>query len=256
MAITMQAFFEWFRWLYDTTGINLNYMYDSYERTRMLKGIWLTLELSAWTVVLSILIGVVGAWAQGARSKLVRLGIDGFISLFRNTPPLVQIYFFYFGLGYLLPRTPTSSGTLEPMLSNLQWAIISLSLFAGAFNIEIFRSGIEAVSKSTVEAAESLGFTRWQTYSKVVLPLAIRTSLPSLSNNLVNLIKTTNLAYAIAVPELMYSAKQIWADTTNVREMMLTVLVFYVCLASLFAWGMNRLERYLRVPGIGHGGGH
>ena len=248
--------YEWFRWLYDATGINLNYIYDDYERARMLKGIWLTLALSASTVVLSILIGIAGAWAQGARSKIIRLGIDGFISLFRNTPPLVQIYFFYFGLGYLLPRTPGPAGTLEPLLSNVQWAIVSLSLFAGAFNIEIFRSGIEAVSRSTIEAAESLGFTRWQTYAKVVLPLAIRTALPALSNNLVNLIKTTNLAYAIAVPELMYTAKQIWADTTNVREMMLTVLIFYVCLASLFAWAMSRLERRLRVPGIGQGGGY
>ena len=247
----MQPFYDWFRRLYDATGINLNYIYDDFDRARMLKGVVLTLELSAATVVLSILIGIVGAWAQGSRSKIVRLGIDGFISLFRNTPPLVQIYFFYFGLGYLLPRVPSPSGALEPMLSNVQWAIVSLSLFAGAFNIEIFRSGIEAVSRSTVEAAESLGFSRWQTYRQVVLPLAIRTSLPALSNNLVNLIKTTNLAYAIAVPELMYTAKQIWADATNVREMMLTVLVFYVCLASFFAWGMSALEKRLRVPGVG-----
>ena len=247
----MQRFYDWFRWLYDATGINLNYIYDDFDRARTLKGIWLTLELSLVTVVLSILIGMAGAWAQGARSRAIRAGVDGFISLFRNTPPLVQIYFFYFGLGNLLPRTPSASGALEPLFSNVGWAIISLSLFAGAFNIEIFRSGIEAVSKSTVEAAESLGFSRWQTYAKVVLPLAVRTALPSLSNNLVNLIKTTNLAYAIAVPELMYTAKQIWADATNVREMMLTVLIFYVCLASLFAWGMSALERRLRVPGIG-----
>ena len=247
----MQRFYEWFRWLYDSAGINLNYIYDDFDRARMLKGIWLTLELSLITVVLSILIGMAGAWAQGSRSRLIRLSVDGFISLFRNTPPLVQIYFFYFGLGNLLPRTAGASGALEPLFSNVGWAIISLSLFAGAFNIEIFRSGIEAVSKSTVEAAESLGFSRWQTYVKVVLPLAIRTALPSLSNNLVNLIKTTNLAYAIAVPELMYTAKQIWADATNVREMMLTVLIFYVCLASLFAWGMSALERRLRVPGVG-----
>jgi polar amino acid transport system permease protein len=249
----MQAFYDWFRQLYETTGINLNYVYDDFDRARMLNGVWLTLELSAITIVLSILIGILGAWLQGSRFKGLRLAIDGFISLFRNTPPLVQIYFFYFGLGYLLPRTPSPSGSLEPLFSNVQWAIISLSLFAGAFNIEIFRAGIEAVSRSTVEAAESLGFSRWQTYRDVVLPLAFRTSLPALSNNLVNLIKTTNLAYAIAVPELMYSAKQIWADSLNVREMMFTVLIFYVCLASLFAWGMNRLERRLRVPGIGQG---
>jgi len=248
----MDAIADWFRWLYDRTGINLTYMYDSFDQARILKGIWLTLELSIVTIVLSILIGIFGAWLQGSRFRLLRLTVDGFISLFRNTPPLVQIYFFYFGLGYLLPRTlDPSTGSMAPLLSNVQWAIISLSLFAGAFNIEIFRSGIEAVSKSTVEAAESLGFSRWQTYRDVVMPLAIRTCLPSLSNNLVNLIKTTNLAYAIAVPEMMYSAKQIWADSTNVPEMMLTVLIFYVTIATLFAYGMTRLERALRVPGFG-----
>ncbi len=249
----MQEVYDWFRHLYDTTGINLNYIYDDFDRARMLHGMWLTLYMSAVTIVLSILIGIAGAWLQGSRLRVLRLAVDGFISLFRNTPPLVQIYFFYFGLGYLLPRIPDASGSLQPLFSNVQWAIISLSLFAGAFNIEIFRSGIEAVSRSTVEAAESLGFSRWQTYRDVVLPLAFRTSLPALSNNLVNLIKTTNLAYAIAVPELMYSAKQIWGDSLNVREMMFTVLIFYVCLASLFAWSMTRLERRLRVPGIGQG---
>lgn len=249
----MKNFYDWFRWLYDATGINLNYIYDDFDRARMLKGVWLTLELSIVTVLLSILVGIIGAWAQGSRSRPIRLGVDGFISLFRNTPPLVQIYFFYFGLGNLLPRSASASGALEPLLSNVQWAIVSLSLFAGAFNIEIFRSGIEAVSRSTVEAAESLGFSRWQTYRQIVLPLALRTALPALSNNLVNLIKTTNLAYAIAVPEMMYTAKQIWADATNVREMMLTVLIFYVLLASLFAWGMKTLEKRLRVPGVGQG---
>jgi polar amino acid transport system permease protein len=250
----MQAFYDWFRWLYDTTGLNLSYIYDDFDRARMLKGLWLTLELSAATIVLSILVGIIGAWLQGSRLRWLRWLVDGFISLFRNTPPLVQIYFFYFGLGYLLPRTlDPSTGAMAPILSNVQWAIISLSLFAGAFNIEIFRSGIEAVSRSTIEAAESLGFSRWQTYRSVVLPLALRTCLPSLSNNLVNLIKTTNLAYAIAVPELMYAAKQIWADATNVPEMMITVLVLYVAIATLFAWGMTRLERWLRVPGFGTG---
>ena len=165
---------------------------------------------------------------------------------------MIQLLFFFFGLGSLTPSIDMG-GYSQPLISSYAWAIISLGIFGGAFNVEIFRSGLEAVPESTLDAAESLCFSRWQTYAKVVLPLAVRTALPSLSNNLVNLIKTTNLAYAIAVPELMYTAKQIWADATNVREMMLTVLVFYVCLASLFAWGMKTLEKRLRVPGVGQG---
>ena len=107
-----------------------------------------------------------------------------------------------------------------------------------------------------VEAAEGLGYTRWQIYRLVVLPLAIRVCLPSLGNNLVNLVKTTNLAYAIAVPELMYVSKQIWSDAANVREMMLFVLLAYVALVSLLASGLGMLERRLRVPGFGQTVGH
>ena len=132
----------------------------------------------------------------------------------------------------------------------------ALSLFAGAFNIEIFRSGIEAVPKSTVEAATAFGLTRWQTYRLVVLPMAIRVCLPALGNNLVNLVKTTNLAYAIAVPELLYVSKQIWSDATNVREMMVFVLVAYLFLVFLLVWLLNTIERRLKVPGFGQAGGH
>jgi polar amino acid transport system permease protein len=136
----------------------------------------------------------------------------------------------------------------------VQWAILSLSLFAGAFNIEIFRSGIEAIPRATIEAAESLGYSRAQIYWSVVMPLAVRNALPALGNNLVNLVKTTNLAYAIAVPELMYVSKQIWSDATNVREMMIFLLLAYVSLVALLVLGLNRLERALRIPGFGETG--
>ncbi len=252
----MQPIYDWFRDFYDRTGINLNFIYDDFDRARMIKGFILTVELAVITIVLSVVIGVLGAWLQGSKLVWVRRIIAGFISFFRNTPPLVQIYFFYFGVGYLLPRIPDGSGGLIPMVSSVQWAIISLSLFAGAFNIEIFRSGIEAVPKSMVEAATAFGFSRWQTYRLVVLPIAIRVALPALGNNLVNLVKTTNLAYAIAVPELLYVSKQIWSDATNVREMMFFVLFAYLFLVFLLVLALNGLEKRLAVPGFGVKGGH
>ena len=241
----MQPIYDWFRDFYERTGINLTFIYDDFDRARMIRGFFLTLELAVVTIIVSILVGVAGAWLQGSKLVWIRRIIAGFISFFRNTPPLVQIYFFYFGLGYLLPRVPDGSGALMPMITNVQWAIISLSLFAGAFNIEIFRSGIEAIPKSTLEAATSFGLSRWQTYRLIVLPMAIRVCLPALGNNLVNLVKTTNLAYAIAVPELLYVSKQIWSDSTNVREMMFFVLFAYLCL--VFAAG-RRPQRHRAAP--------
>ena len=174
--------------------------------------------------------------------------MQGYIQFFRNTPPLVQLYFFYFALGSYL-RMTTETGLSVPLVSNFAWAVIGLSLYAGAFNVEIFRAGIEAVPRETVEAAEALGYSRLKAYVFVILPLAFRISLPALNNNLVNLIKTTTVAYAIAVPEMLYVANQIWSDELNVPEMMNTLLIIYVGLVGILVYAMTRWERAMRIPG-------
>ena len=243
----MQPVWDWFRWLYGATGINLTVFYDPFDRARFASGFVMTVELSAVCIVLSIVIGVLGAWIQGSRLRVARTVVHWYIQAFRNTPPLVQLYFFYFGLGGLL-RGVGGSG---PVVSSVTWAIVSLSFFAGAFNVEIFRSGIEAVPRTTVEAAESLGFSRMQTYLRIVFPLAFRISLPALNNNLVNLVKTTTLAYAIAVPEMLYVSSQVWSDELNVPEMMNVLLICYFLLVGILVYVMHRWERALRVPGFG-----
>nr|WP_242480607.1 amino acid ABC transporter permease [Rhodovibrio sodomensis] len=226
-------------------------VYDSYDRERMIDGFVNTIYLSLVCLGFSVIIGIVGAWLQGSPLKWTRRLVNGYIQLFRNTPPLVQMYFFFFALGSLMPRVENEWGIMEPILSNWHWAILSLSFFAGSFNVEIFRSGIEAVPKATVEAAEALGYNRLQTYVYVVLPLALRVCLPALNNNLVNLVKTTTLAYAIAVPEMLYVANQIWSDSLNVPEMMTFLLFAYVLLVGLLVMVMNKWERSMRLPGFG-----
>ena len=131
------------------------------------------------------------------------------------------------------------------------WAVIALSFFAGAFNTEIFRAGIEAVPKSTTEAAQALGYSRFQIYRYITFPLAYRVCLPALNNNLVNLVKTTTVAYAIAVPETLYISNQIWSDEYNVPEMMNVVWVVYILLVGVLVWLMHRWEKAIRVPGFG-----
>lgn len=247
----MDGLWDALRTLHDTYGINLVHFYDGFERGRLLRGMWTTVKLAVICIALSVVIGIVGAWLQGSRLRVLKAIVQGYIQFFRNTPPLVQMYFFYFALGPQMPRFVNEHGIAQPMLGSFEWAVLSLSFFAGAFNVEIFRSGIEAVQKSTVEAADSLGFNRWQIYRHVVLPLAIRFCLPALNNNLVNLAKTTTQAYAIAVPETLFVASQIWSDRINVLEMMITLLTFYLLLVGIFVWFMTRVERSLRVPGFG-----
>jgi polar amino acid transport system permease protein len=241
----VQPIWDWFRWLDQATGIKLTILYDAFDRARFARGFVMTLTLAALCIVLSVVIGVVGAWIQGSRHRVPRAVVHWYIQAFRNTPPLVQLYFFYFGVGALL------ASATGPLVTNITWAVISLSFFAGAFNVEIFRSGIEAVPRTTVEAAESLGFSRWQAYRQIVLPLAFRVSLPALNNNLVNLVKTTTLAYAIAVPEMLYVSSQIWSDELNVPVMMNVLLLCYFLLVGLLVWLMTAWERKVRVPGFG-----
>src|SRR6516225_7162287 len=236
----MDAVWEWFRVLHATTGIKLTIFYDAFDRARFFNGLLTSLRLMTVCLVCSVVIGVIGAWLEGARSRFVRAMMQAYIQFIRNTPPLVQLYFFYFALGAYLRHT-NAAGLDVPIVSNFVWAVICLSLYAGAFNVEIFRAGIEA--------AEALGYSRLKAYVHVVLPLAFRISLPALNNNLVNLVKTTTIAYAIAVPEMLYVANQIWSDELNVSEMMNVLLVIYVALVGVVVYVMGRWERAMRVPG-------
>jgi len=236
----------WFLWLHKTTGVKLTIFYDAYDRTRFVEGLVTTVKLSAYCLVLSLALGAVAAWLVGSRVAVVRGAINGFIQLFRNTPPLVQLYFFYFAAGPVLPKI----GGM-PLLSSFGWAVVSLTLLETAFAAEIFRAGIEAVPKAMVEAAESLGYSRAQIYRKIVLPLAVRVTMPAMTNNLVNLVKTTTLAYAIAVPELVYMSAQVWSEQVNVPEMMVVLLISYVTIVGLINQFMQWLEARLRVPGFG-----
>jgi polar amino acid transport system permease protein len=244
----LQAVWDWFRVLHATNGLKFTIFYDAFDRARFFNGFLTSIRLMALCLVCSVAIGIVGAWAQGSRIRFLRAVTGGYIQFFRNTPPLVQLYFFYFALGSYL-RTTNAAGLDAPAVSNFVWAVICLSLYAGAFNVEIFRAGIEAVPKETVEAAEALGYSRLKAYAHVILPLAFRISLPALNNNLVNLVKTTTIAYAIAVPEMLYVANQIWSDELNVAEMMNVLLLIYVSLVGVLVYVMGRWERMMRIPG-------
>ena len=249
----LEAFQAYFRTLAEThPKWNFIFFYDPVQAERVLSGLWMTVQLSIVCVILSVAIGVVGAWLQGSPSRIVHAVVQGYIQFFRNTPPLIQLLFFYFALGQFTP-TYSPDGWLEvPIISNVGWAIISLSFFAGSFNVEIFRAGIEAVPESTVEASEALGMSRLQTYIYVVLPLAFRVSLPALNNNLVNLVKTTTQALAIAVPELLYQMVSIYNDySTAQNASMLVLFTAYILLVGILVIGMNRWERAMRIPGYG-----
>lgn len=241
----MDAIQAWFT----ASGVNLTILWDPIDRQRFLLGLALTIALSVLSVAISLLIGVLGAWMKGSRWDLPRQLVTLYVEVFRNTPLLIQLFFFYFGLGALLSFELNDGNAQNQLIVNFFWALVVLGIHAGAYQVEAIRGSLDAVPRSTIEAAHSLGLNPVQTFRKVVLPLALRNALPSVGNSLVQAVKATSVAYAIAVPELTYAANRIWSDNFNVPEMMVVLFITYFTLLGLVSMGMRAIERHLTLPG-------
>ena len=251
MIADIQAYFHGLA----ASGINLTIFYDAFDFDRFVTGLGNTLLLILVSAFFSIAIGAIGAavltLSKGPAAAVVR----GYVALFRNTPLIVQMYFFYFAVGSIMPVGRNALGLPEPLIGSFSWAVISLSLYSGAFNVETFRAGVGAVHGSYEEAALALGYDRTQAFFSVTVPLALRFSFASLANNLVDLTKSTTVAYAVGVAELLYVSNQIWSDSLNTIEMMNVMLVIYLTLTAAVVFIINRIEAAMRLPGFGLGDG-
>lgn len=234
-------------------GINLTIFYDAFDFQRFVIGLGNTLLLIIISTVFSIIIGAIGAAVLTSAKGFTTFVIRGYVAVFRNTPLIVQMYFFYFAIGSIMPVGQNQFGFPEPLIGSFAWAVISLSLYAGAFNVETFRAGIGAVHGSYEEAAFALGYSRRQAFFSVTVPLALRFSFASLANNLVDLTKATTVAYAVGVAELLYVSNQIWSDSLNTIEMMNVMLIIYLVLTAAVVFIINRVEAAMRLPGFGAG---
>jgi polar amino acid transport system permease protein len=249
----MDALTDFFGDLNERTGTNLTILYDPFDMARFADGLITTVVLFLIAAVASVLLGLIGAGCLTLPHRVPKAIVRGYVAFFRNTPPLVQVYCFFFGVGALLPTTTNEFGFPQPILGSFGWALIALTLYAGAFNVEIFRAGVEAINRSIIEAAAVLGYSKVAGFVYVIVPLAWRISLPALCNNMIELLKTTTLAYAIGVPELLYVSNQIWSDNLNTFEMMNVLMVTYLLLVGMVALTMMRWEKALRLPGFGGG---
>jgi len=228
-------------------GFDFTIVYDAFDRARFLRSIGFTISISAACMILSTLAGFGLALLYDAKGRTTKSLIELFVSVFRNTPPLIQLYFFFFGVGAFIGSL--SEGSFA--VSATTWAVISLSAYIAALNTESFRAAVEGIPKGYLEGARALALRRRTIVRRIVIPLALRSAMPSLTNNLVELIKATSYAYAIAVPEILYVSSQIWADDLNVVEMMLAMFVSYSVIIGGLIWLMRTIEGRLALPGFG-----
>jgi polar amino acid transport system permease protein len=189
----------------------------------LLEGALLTLQLSAATMAVGLIIGIAGAMARGSRIGPVRWVARGYVEAIRNTPLLIQIFIIYFGL-------PGIGLKFDAGIA----ALIALTINLGAYTTEIIRAGVEAIPRSQVEAGLSLGLSRWETFRHVVLFPALKVIYPALASQFVLLMLATSIVSQIAAQELFHMAGFIQSRTFRDFEVYLVVAAMYLILALAF----------------------
>lgn len=208
---------------------------NGFQSGPLLEGLKVTLQISTVSFFFSILIGLVTALLRLSQGPVARFAARLYLETMRNTPLLIQIFFIYFVLGPVLG------------LERFPSAILSLSLFEGAYISEIFRSGILSIDPGQKEAGLSLGLSRYRTYRHIILPQAIRNTLPPLTSQIISLVKDSALVSTIAIYDLTMQAQSIIAETFLTFEIWFTIAFMYLLITLFLSFVVSVMEKRLRT---------
>jgi His/Glu/Gln/Arg/opine family amino acid ABC transporter permease subunit len=197
----------------------------------LLHGAGLSLLISFVAAIIGLTVGTILTFGETSYFRPARYAVMTYVTLLRGTPMLVQILFIF----YVLPQF----GLMIPPF----WAAtLAIGLNSGAYISQMLRSGINAVSKGQIEAASTLGLTKFMTMRYIVIPQAFRAALPSLGNELVTLVKDSSLASIIGVMELSKQASVIRSQTYDAFSILLTISLIYLALTATVSYGVKKLE--------------
>ncbi len=202
----------------------------------MAPGMWRTVNIFVQTLVLSLPLGMVVALLKKSRFLIVRLIVDAYIAVMRGTPLMLQLLAWYFGPYYIFGAS----------ISNWRFPalILGFSLNYAAYFAEIYRGGIESIPKGQYEAAQVLGYSNVQTFMVIILPQVIKRIMPSITNEVITLVKDTSLATILAYSEIFSIAKQISASQVSFTPFVIAG-VFYFVANYVVAFIMSRIEKAL-----------
>ena len=199
---------------------------------RLLSGLALGLGLALVSVAIGTAAGLLLAFVSVGRARIPRALVAGYVTVIRNTPILVIVLIVYFAL----PQLGIRLGKIESFIT-------SLTIYATAYLIEVFRAGLQTVPAGVVDAGRAIGLRPFHVSWLVVLPIMLRNALPALGSTFISLFKDTSLAAAIAIPELTFEARKINVETFRVIETWMVAAALYVATCALIAAGLRRLER-------------
>lgn len=203
---------------------------------RMIEGLGLTLSLTFTSAIFGTLLGLLLAFARITKNRALNRTASVYVTLFRGTPLLLQIYVIYHGLpqlGITLPNFPA--------------VVIAFSLNAGAYIAEILRAAIQSIDKGQMEAARSLGMGYWKAMRRIILPQSFRRMLPPMVNEMAALTKETSLAMTVGILELMKVSQTIYSRTFSALETFIWTGTGYLVITVALTALANHLERKLEA---------
>ena len=198
------------------------------EWPRLLKGVGMTLLLTALAAGLGGILGVACAWARSQGPTALRWVAGAYVELIRNTPFIVQLFFIFFGL-------PNLGVKLSPEVASVIAMVVNL----GAYSAEIIRAGVEATPRGQIEAALSLALNRWQVFMKVVIPPALKRVWPALVSQIVIVMLGSSVCGQISTQELTYAANLIQSRNFRAFEAFIVATVIYLTLSMALRKALN-----------------
>ena len=214
-----------------------------------MSGLIITLELSVWSIIFSFLLGLIIAIMRMSNVRPILWFSHAYLEFFRNTPLLVQIFFWYFGSYQILPMAVND--WLNSVNFEFAAAVIALTIYTSAFIAEDIRSGVRSIPKEQMEAARSSGFSYLRSMRYIILPQAVRLTIPPLINQFLNVTKNSSLAMTIGVAEITYQARQVESYTFKGFEAFTAATLVYLGLSLAIAGLMTIYNRKILSPMMG-----
>jgi His/Glu/Gln/Arg/opine family amino acid ABC transporter permease subunit len=196
------------------------------------EGLIYTVVVSIVAIVIGLMFGIVAAACRTSGIRVLSTPATVYVEVFRNTPLLIQLWLFYFGLVQLGIN-----------LSALTCGVLALGINTGAYTGEVIRAGFQAIDKEIIDASASLGFNPWQTLIKIKIPLAIRTVMPAIGNVVIQCLLATSLLSVLGINELTNQALRLASKTYRSFESFITVGILYIILTFAYSVVVNVVNR-------------
>ena len=214
---------------------NFSYIWRHFDR--LLYGLALSLELALVSIGIGMIIGLLLALVYVESGKTIRFFVASYVELIRNSPLLLLVYLIFYGIpsiGWFQYSATTSF-------------IVTLSIYSGAYLVEVFRSGLASVPEGLIDAGKAIGMKPWQRLISIRIPTMFRIVLPSLSNTYISLFKDTSIASVIAVPELMYGAQWINFNTFRIIEVYAVITPMYLVTGYVILLSLRQVEKKFAI---------